>query len=430
MRTDDPNDDVVWLGHRSTWGGQEPFGISAEERRRHVYVIGKTGAGKSTLLRNMLVQDIEAGRGVGLIDPHGDLAEELLDSIPPSRTRDVVYFNPCDRERPIGLNLLASVPVEARPLVASGIVAACSGIWQESWGPRTAYLVYASVAALLDAEASTLLGVPRLLADERYRAWVVRQVKDPIVRSFWANEFAHYSPALRAEVISPVQNKIGQLLMSPIIRNVLGQVRSQIDLRFTMDRGRVFVANLSKGRLGQDKSDLLGALLVAEFQLAAMSRTDTRPEDRRDFHLYVDEFQSFGTSAFASILSEARKYGLSLTLAHQFIGQIDPAVRDAIFGNVGTLIAFRVGEADAALLSREFGDGHPPHAFTELDHHAVRVKLASGHTHRDPFHGVTMPPLVRTHGRRDAIIRSSRERFSAPQLLIEDRISRWMRRRW
>jgi hypothetical protein len=300
--------------NRENWGDNAPFGFSQRDRRNHLYIIGKTGVGKTTVLRNLIAQDLAAGMGVGLIDPHGDLAEEALDLVPRSRTEDVVYFNPADAKFPIGLNVLRSLPREHGHLVASGVVAALKNVWSDSWGPRLEYILYAAVAALTECENTTLLGVQRMLTDKIYRLWVVRQVKDPLVRSFWTREFPGYGPRLQAEAVAPILNKVGQLFMSPPIRNVLGQVRSRIDARFMMDNRRIFIANLAKGRLGEDKSHLLGALLVHQFQLAAMSRANIPEASRTDFNLVVDEFQNFASDSFAGVLSEARKFRLCLTL--------------------------------------------------------------------------------------------------------------------
>jgi type IV secretory pathway TraG/TraD family ATPase VirD4 len=419
--------DRITIGERQIWGGRTSFGISAADRRQHVYVIGKTGTGKSTLLRNMMIQDIEAGRGVGFIDPHGDLAEELLDCIPPSRVRDVVYFNPADREFPIGFNLLREAGFD-RHLVASGIVSAFKNVWRDSWGPRLEYILYCTVAALTGIQNATVLGIQRMLTDERYRKWVVRQVGDPAIRTFWENEFARYDKRFLAEAIAPIQNKVGQLMMSPIIRNVLGQVRSRFNPRFLMDDGRIFIANLAKGRLGEDKANLLGSMLVTAFQLAAMSRTDMPERDCRDWYLYVDEFHNFATESFASILSEARKYRLCLTLAHQFTSQIRPEIRDSVFGNVGTFVAFRVSEADATLLDREYGGGYSARRFTDLGNFEVYVKAILHGEQLEPFSARTNVRIDRRHGRRVNIVRRSRNSFATPRHTVEGRIKRWMER--
>jgi hypothetical protein len=293
----------IHAGIRRVWGGEEPFGFLPADRRYHTYVIGKTGSGKTSLLSNLLIQDIALGHGVALIDPHGDLAEELLDNIPPWRSDHLVYFNPDDRDYPIGFNPLAHVQPDSRDLIASGVVDSFKSIWRESWGPRLEYTLYNAVAALCHCQNVTLLGVQRILTDDSYRRWVVRQIGDPALRIFWTREFAGYDRRFLGEVIAPIQNKIGQLLMAPMIRNILGQVRSKIDFRFMMDDRRIFIANLSKGRLGADKTNLLGSLLVTEFQHAAMSRANIPEHDRQDFHLFVDEFANFCTDSFTSLYS-------------------------------------------------------------------------------------------------------------------------------
>jgi hypothetical protein len=417
----------AFIGIREVWGGDMPFLLRAADRRQHVYVIGKTGTGKSTLLRNLIVQDLEAGRGVGLIDPHGDLAEELLDFIPPWRTDHVVYFNPADREYPVGFNVLAANSIEERQLVASGLVSIFKSIWKDSWGPRLEYILSAAVAALQECENVSLLGLQRMLVDARYRQWVVRQVKDPIVRAFWLVEYDGYDSRLLSESIAPIQNKVGQLLISPTIRNILGQVRSTFDVSFVMNKKRIFIANLAKGRIGEDKSNLLGALLVSQFHLAALKRAAMPEPERQDFHLFVDEFPSFATDSFASILSESRKYHLSLVLAHQYLGQLREEIRDAVFGNVGTMIAFRTGEPDGRLLAREFGSGYTSEHLTTLGNFQGRVKLLHDGAHEEPFLARMSLPLGVRYDRRENVIRRSRERFTTSRATVEERIRRWMR---
>lgn len=416
----------VNIGSRNVWGGEEPFGLSCADRRHHVYCLGKTGSGKTTLLRNLILQDIEAGQGVGVIDPHGDLSEELLDHIPRRRTEDVVYFNPADTEYPIGFNLLRTVPKDVRHLVASGFVSALKSIWRDSWGPRLEYILYAAAAALLDCENASVLGIQRMLSDERYREWVVGQVKDPIVRAFWRDEFARYDWRFMRESIAPIQNKIGQLLMAPPIRNIFGQIRSKIDPAFMMDNRRIFIANLSKGKLGADKANLIGAVLVTQFQLAAMARAHLPEEKRQDFHLYIDELHNFSTDSFASLLSESRKYRLCLTLSHQYSTQLREEVRDAVFGNVGTIIAFRVGEADSLRLEQEFGGNYMAGHFTELGNFEVCVKLLCDGKHNYPFTGMTAEPSGKFCGRGEKIKRRSRQKYGIHRRVIEDRIERWM----
>jgi energy-coupling factor transporter ATP-binding protein EcfA2 len=412
--------ETIFVGHRHEWDGEIPFGMKPRERRQHIYIIGQTGTGKSTLLRNLILQDIEAGRGVAVIDPHGDLAQEILDHIPSWRTDDVVYFDP-SAEHPLGINLFRA-SADNWHLVASGIVSAFKKIWGNSWGPRLEYVLYATLAALLQCENTSLLGVSRMLYDEKYRAWVVKQVKDPMVRSFWEKEFAQYDRAFRQEIISPIQNKVGQLFLAPALRNVLGQVGTKINFRFMMDRRRIFVANLSKGLIGETQSSLLGSLLVTGFELAALSRADTPAEKREDFFLYVDEFHHCATDSFASILSEARKYRLSLTLAHQYLGQLGEEIHDAVFGNVGSFIAFRVSESDASLLERQFGNKYTQSQFTGLDNFELCARLLN----QDSFLGKSLPPLATARGRRDIIKRRSQEKYSTKRKLIEGRIEKWL----
>lgn len=412
------------IGARNGWGGDEPFGLSREDRRQHVYAIGQTGAGKTTLLRNLILQDIEAGHGVGVIDPHGDLAEDLLDHIPPWRADDLVYFNPADLEHPVGFNLLGQVPPDSRALLASTVVSVFKSIWKDSWGPRLEYILYNAVAALLECPNVSLLGLQRILVDEVYRSWVVRQVKDPIVSSFWLNEFANYDRRFLQEAVAPIQNKVGQLLASPTIRNIFGQVGGKMDLRFMMDDRRILIANLSKGRLGEDKANLLGAFLVSKFQLAAMSRTDLPEAEREDFYLYIDEFQNFTTDAFVSILSEARKYRLCLTLSHQYLDQLREETRDAVLGNAGTVLAFRVAARDAEALRSDLDFN--ANYMSNLANHEVCVKLMKGGSYGESFMGATYPPSARCYGRREALIRRSREKYAMPRAKVEDKIRRWL----
>lgn len=420
------NDDYIILGERQDWGDPQPFGISAVDQRQHIYVIGKTGSGKTTLLRNMIIQHIEKDHGVGLIDPHGDLAEELLNHIPPRRADHLLYFNPGDLEFPIAMNLLANVLPDDRHLVASGIVSAFKGIWRDSWGPRLEYILYNALMALLDCKNVSLLGVNRMLVDEKYRAWVIRQIKDPFIKSFWAEEYAGYDPRFQREAIAPIQNKLGQFLLNPVIRNILGQAKNKVSIPFTMDNGRLIIANLSKGHLGEDKANLLGSLLVTQFQFGAMARAKRPESERLDFYLFIDEFQNFSTDAFASILAEAQKYRLCLTLSHQYIDQLSLPIRQAVFGNVGTVITFRIGHLDAEVLEKDFGKAFPASAIADLDRFHVVIKLLETGTNWTPFQASMLPPLVFHCSRKMQMTARSRERFATPRSAVESQLVRWV----
>ncbi len=421
------NEHDLHIGIKEAWGGELPFGFDLADARYHTYIIGKTGSGKTTLLRNLILQLIQQGHGVGLIDPHGDLAEELLLHIPPARAEQTVYFHPGDRDHPIGLNLLAQTTPEDRHLVASGIVGAFKSLWQDSWGPRLEYILHNAVAALAHCPNTSLLGLNRLLTDPAYRRWVVNQIDDPFLRDFWESEYESWEPRFMREAIAPIQNKAGQLLLSPVIRNIIGQVRSKVSVPFVMDKGRIFLANLSKGEIGHDKANLLGSLLITQFQLAAMARNRQPEHERRDFFLFVDEFQNFATESFTSILAEARKYRLNLTLSHQYIAQLSPTVREAVFGNVGTLVAFRVGFADAGHLHGEFGEEFHPRQFVDLPRYEtlIRNQSADGAMH---FQRARLAPPIETHrGRRQKLIARSRERFATKREVVERKLAKWLR---
>jgi len=401
------------------------FGIKSDDRRRHMYIIGKTGMGKSTTIENMIVDDIRKGKGAALIDPLGDLVERVIEFIPSHRINDVVYFNPADLDYPIAFNVLEAVDPTHRHLVTSGLIAVFKKIWIDSWGPRLEYLLRNTILSLLEYPGSTLLGVTRMLVDKNYRKKVVDKVTDPVVKAFWKNEYGAYSNQFRTEAISPIQNKVGQFLSSSVIRNIVGQPKSTIDMREIMDEGKILLLNLAKGRVGEDNSSLLGAMMVTKIQLAAMSRVDIPEEQRKDFYLYVDEFQNFATESFATILSEARKYRLDLTIAHQYIEQLDEKVRAAVFGNVGTIMAFRVGAADAEFLVREFEPTFSETDLVNLTKYEVYLKLMIDGVSSDPFSASTLPPVSDEEGNREKIIRASRERYSQKREVVEDKISRW-----
>lgn len=402
------------------------FGIKTDDRRRHMYLIGKTGMGKSTVLENMIIADIISGRGVSVVDPHGDLVEKVVNYIPSHRVNDTIYFNPADQDFPIAFNVLESVDEQQKHLVASGLIGVFKKIWADSWGPRLEYVLRNAVLALMDYPGSTLLGIMRMLTDKSYRKKVIARIDDPVVRAFWVEEYSKYPDRFQAEAIAPIQNKVGQFLSSSIIRNIVGQVKSTIDMRDVMDNKKILLLNLSKGRIGEDNSSLLGAMMITKIQLAAMSRVDIPEEERKDFYLYVDEFQNFATDSFANILSEARKYRLNLIIAHQYIEQLSESVQASVFGNVGTLTVFRVGATDAEFLVKEFEP-----VFTEVDlvnlpKWSVYMKLMIDGVSSEPFSAATMPPLpIEETQQREKIIAVSRERYAAEKSAVEDRIMRW-----
>ncbi len=421
-------DEIIFFAETNYRNIRRKFGIKQRDRRQHMYLVGKTGTGKSTAFENMIFQDIQAGKGVAIVDPHGELAEKALDFIPASRINDTIYFNPADAENPFAFNVLERVGPEHRHLIASGLVGVFKKIWADSWGPRLEYVLRNAILALLEYPGSTLLGIMKILVDKEFRKKVVDRLTDPVVKSFWIDEYPRYPEKLRAEAIAPIQNKVGQFLSTSLIRNIVGQIKSKIDIRQIMDESKIFIMNLSKGRIGEDASALLGAMMITKIQMAAMSRIDIPEDKRNDFYLYVDEFQNFATDSFADILSEARKYRLNLIIAHQYIGQLmseNNRVRDAVFGNVGTMVVFRVGAEDAEFLAREFQPRFDETDLVDLDSHNIYVKLMIDGITSEPFSAVTLPPLVRSEGNRDKIIRVSRERYAEPKKIVEDKIARW-----
>jgi hypothetical protein len=416
--------DLAILGEATFRSRREPCGILPDDRRRHVVVEGKTGMGKSTLLQNLIGSDIAAGRGVGLIDPHGDLCEAVLASVPARRTNDVILFDAGDATHPIAFNVLSCPDPALRPLLASGILSSFKKLYREFWGPRMEHILRNALLAVLEETAPSLLSVLKLLSDRRYRDHLVPRLKDPVVRAFWEQEFAKWPVKLQSEAAAPVQNKLGHFVSSPLLRNILGQPRSTLDLRRAMDEGKVLLVNLSKGRIGDDASALLGSFLVTAIQLAAMSRAQLPEDARRDFYLYVDEFQNFATESFATILSEARKYRVSLTIANQYLAQMDEVTRSAVFGNVGTLVAFQVGAEDAEILAAQLGGDLVPRDLLQLPRFQAYVRLLiNGHPSR-PFSMQTLSPRsVREPHRPEIIRRHSRHRYGRPAAEVEKEIA-------
>ncbi len=421
------NNDVIFFAQTNFRNQMRRFGIKVDDRRRHMYLIGKTGMGKSTVLENMIIDDIRAGRGVAVVDPHGDLAEKIIEYIPSNRINDVVYFNPADIDYPIAFNLVEQVEPHLRHLVASGLIGVFQKLWADSWGPRLEYILRNSILAILDFPGSTLLGVVRMLSDKEYRKKVVSNITDPVVKSFWEKEFAGYADKFASEAVSPIQNKVGQFLSSSFMRNIVGQVKSSIDMRSIMDEGKILIMNLSKGRIGEDNSALLGAMMITKIQLAAMSRVDISEKDRRDFYLYIDEFQNFSTESFANILSEARKYRLNLIMAHQYIEQLNERVKPAVFGNVGTIIVFRVGAADAEELVKEFTPVFTEEDIVNLPKYEMYLKLMIDGIASDPFSARGLPPLSveEKTNNVEKVVNYSREKYATTRAVVEEKIMRW-----
>lgn len=407
-----------------------PFGIKADDRTRHMYIIGKTGMGKSTLIENMVAQDIKNGEGFALIDPHGKSAAMLLDYIPPERLKDVVYFAPFDTDNPISFNVLEDVGPDKRHLVANGLMSAFKKIWgPDTWSARMEYILMNALLALLEYPGSTLLGVSRMLTDKTYRKKIVDNIKDPSVRAYWVDEFAKYSEQYAKEAVPGIQNKLGQFTSNPLIRNIIGQPHSSFDLRKMMDDRKIFIVNLSKGQLGEGNAALLGGMIITKIYLAAMSRADLTEGDLSklpNFYMYVDEFQSFANESFADILSEARKYKLALVVAHQYIKQMDEKVADAVFGNVGTQIMFRVGAPDAEVLEKEYAPVFTAEDMVSLGKYQLYIKLMIDGVASHPFSAVTLGPIAPPKkSLREEVIASSRSLYGHPRSLVEKNIAEW-----
>jgi hypothetical protein len=388
------------------------FGIKQSDRRRHIYSIGKTGTGKTWMLANMAIDDLKKKRGLAVIDPHGDLCEILLNYIPSHRINDVCYLNPADREHPFSINMLEVQSPPQAELIASGIVSIFYKLYAFSWGPRLEYILRNVLLTLTQIPNSTLIDVVRILTDKRFRDESLRKIQDRVLLDFWDNEFARMPDKLREEAISPILNKVGQFVTSPLIRQIIGRPKSTVDLEKIMNEGKILIVNLSQGRLGEDNSALLGAMIITKLQLAAMNRVEIPEPQRRDFYLYVDEFQNFATDSFIKILSEARKYRLCLTLANQYMAQIPEEIRKAILGNAGTLISFIVGAEDAAILEKEFAGVYTQNDLVSLSNFQVVLKLMIDNLTSRPFFAYTLPLPKSVNQNRDKVIRVSEERFS------------------
>ena len=427
--------EVLYLGKSNFRGSDKVFGIKNKDRFQHVYVVGQTGTGKTSFMRNLAIQDIEAGRGMAVVDPHGEFVESLLAAIPENRLRDVIYFNPIDTEFPIGFNILEVKNPDHKHLVSSGLMSIFTKIWANVWSARMEYILNNTVLALLDTPGTTLLGIPRMLVDKIYRQRIIDNCRDPVVRSYWINEYEQYQERFRTEAIAPIQNKVGQFLATHLVRNIVGQPKSTLNIEQIMNEGKILLVNVSKGLIGEDNSALLGAMLITKIQLAAMERVRIPEAERRDFLLYVDEFQNFATDSFASVLSEARKYRLGLTIAHQYIGQlvtmgvggVSTKVRDAIFGNVGTMITFRVGATDAEFLEAQFAPDIVAQDFVNLPNYNVYMRLMIDGFSTRAFSAITLAPID-LHSTKEQvahIIQNSRNNYGNSRAQVEKDIADW-----
>jgi hypothetical protein len=423
-----PYDDnrVTYMAETDARNRRVKFGVKAKDRTRHIYVIGKTGMGKSTLLENMAVQDIQNGEGMAFIDPHGKTADLLMEYVPQDRIRDVIYIAPFDVEYPISFNVLESVDRDKRHLVVSGLMSTFKKIWEDAWSARMEYILTNTLLALLEYPGATLLGVNRMLSDKEYRKDVVSHIQDPSVKAFWTKEFANYTERQAAEAVPAIQNKVGQFTANPLIRNMIGQSQSSFSFREAMDHRKIMIINLSKGKIGDENMKLLGGLLVTKLYLAAMSRADVPDRVLKmlpNFYLFVDEFQNFANASFADILSEARKYKLNLTIAHQYVEQMEETVSAAVFGNVGTMIAFRVGATDAEMLEKEFTPTFTMEDLVNLGFAQIYLKLMIDGLTSPPFSATTLPPIPNPDvSYVTELIAASREQYARPRAEVEELI--------
>jgi hypothetical protein len=427
-------DQVTYFGETDARNRRLRFGIKRKDRAKHLYAIGKTGMGKSTLLENLAVQDILNGEGLCFLDPHGKSADLLLEYVPEHRIKDVIYFAPFDMEHPVSFNVMEDVGPEQRYLVASGMMSAFKKIWVDAWSARMEYILGNIMLALLEYPGSTLVAVNRMLTDKDFRKEVVNHISDPSVKSFWVNEYANYTEKFAAEAAPAIQNKVGQFVANPLIRNIIGQPKSSFDIRDVMDNRKILIINLSKGRVGEANANLLGSMLITKIYLGAMSRADLNEkqlEAAPNFYLYVDEFQSFANESFADILSEARKYKLSLAIAHQYIEQMSDEVRAAVFGNVGTMVTYRVGAYDAEILEKEFAPYFLAEDIVALQKYQMYLKLMIDGVTSPPFSAAGMAPIPRSEiNYTNDILASSRSLYARPRQQVEDELLEWIQKKF
>lgn len=427
--TGDPDHDeqISAFGLTNFRGLNQQFGLYRSDRSRHVYIIGQTGAGKSGLLELFALSDVYHNEGYAIIDPHGDFAVDNMHFIPAHRLEDVVYFNPADTAFPLGFNPMEVHDPNMKSNTSSEIIGVMKRMFGESWGPRLEYILRYTILALLDHPNSTMLDITRMLTDKKFRAEVLSHCTDSVVLNFWNIEFASWNDKFASEAIAPVLNKVGAFTANPIIRNIIGQPKSTFNIREIMDDGKILIVNLSKGLIGEDNAAILGSFLVTKIQLAAMSRSDIpNIEDRRPFYLYVDEFQNFATDSFATILSEARKYGLNLTVANQYVSQMGDVVRDAVFGNVGTMVTFRVSADDAPLLGKQFEPQFEPNDLLQMHNRNFIINMVIKGEKSPAFSATTLtiPPSQTDY--MEHIVETSRRKYARGRAEVEAEIQALM----
>lgn len=425
------NNPITYFAEVDRRNRRTPFGIKASDRTRHVYVIGKTGMGKSTMLENMAVQDIKNGNGICFIDPHGTSVSKFLDYVPEERIEDVIYFAPFDVDNPISFNVMENVGAEKRHLVAQGLLSAFKKIWgEETFSDRMEHITNNTLLALLEYPGSTMLGMTKIFTDAKYRKKVVNNISDPSVKAFWVEEFAGWDDRYRRDAYAAILNKVGQFTSNPLIRNIVGQEKSSFDFRKVLDEKKILLVNLSIGQVGEANADLLGSMITTKIYLAAMSRADVSPEELQklpNFYLYIDEFQNLANDSFADILSQARKYKLNLTLAHQYIEQMPDKVKAAVFGNVGTMITFRVGATDAEELEKEFAPYFTADDLVNLGFAQIYLRLMIDGIGSVPFSAKTLPPITKPEfSYKKEVIESSRKSFTYPKEGVEKNIEEWL----
>ena len=430
LPTNQKDPTISFFGHTNFRDQKVPFGVRRADRRRHLYVLGKSGVGKSKMLELLIHNDIKRGHGVGVLDPHGDLVDSILRLIPENRIKDVVIFDPSDLQFPASFNPLEQVPEELKMRVTIGFIEIFKKLFGSNWSPRLEHVLRYTTLALLDSPGTTVLSILKMLTDKNYRQTIVRNIQDDVVKNFWVNEFAGWSEKFDNEAITPLLNKVGQFVSTNMIRNIVGQPENLFDFRDIMDNRKILLMKISKGILGEENAALLGAIAVTKIYQSAMSRADQLEDDRIDFYFYVDEFQNFATDSFEEILSEARKYRLNLTIANQFLGQLDEKIRTTVFGNVGSIISFRIGGEDAKVIANEFTPRFSERDFINLGVRDFCMKMSVDGETLEAFSGRTLKMNYPAENHVDACVEHSRRCYAKPLAEVKNILSRWEEGEW